>query len=105
MLEERRRAFEAKYEHDQQQAFRIRAHRDRLFGLWVAAKLGYRDDSADAYAMRFVTELGPKHDLHIRARALEDLQRAHIPCTPAAIRAAFEAAEQKAGAEMSDALP
>jgi hypothetical protein len=100
MFEDRRRAFEAKYEHDQELAFRIRAHRDKLFGLRIAEQLGYRDETAKDYAMRFVIELGPKHDEVVQNHALDSLQRAHVPCTAAAIQAAFDAAQLEAEKEL-----
>jgi hypothetical protein len=39
---------------DSEAAFRLRARRDRLFGLWVAARLGLTGAAAEAYARRIM---------------------------------------------------
>jgi len=39
---------------DTDAAFRLRARRDRLFGLWVAARLGLNGAAAEAYARRIM---------------------------------------------------
>jgi hypothetical protein len=50
LFDDRKKAFEAKYRREQENAFRISARRDRLFGLWVAGCLGLGDEEAAAYA-------------------------------------------------------
>ncbi len=101
MLEDRRRAFEAKFEHDQETEFRIRAHRDKLFGLWVATKLGRTGADAEDYAMRFVAALGPHHDMTVRRQAFEDLQRAGLLLGPEELQAALASAETVAEQEVA----
>ena len=44
----REQGFEAKFQFDEEQKFKVLARRDRLFGLWVAKQLGRAD--AEAYA-------------------------------------------------------
>ena len=51
-FQNRERAFESKYQLDEEQRFKAQARRDKLFGLWVAAQLGRTD--ADAYAAEVV---------------------------------------------------
>lgn len=50
-IREREQAFEAKYKLSEEQNFKIRARRDRLFGNWVAQKMGLTGQAADAYAI------------------------------------------------------
>jgi hypothetical protein len=50
----REKGFEAKFQLDQEQEFRAQSRRNRLFGLWVAAKLGKEGADADAYAKEVV---------------------------------------------------
>ncbi|MFZ4690084.1 MAG: DUF1476 domain-containing protein [Polymorphobacter sp.] len=47
---ERETAFENKFAHDADLRFKVAARRDKLVGLWAAAKLGLSGDAADAYA-------------------------------------------------------
>jgi hypothetical protein len=47
---ERERGFEGKFEHDQELAFKARARRNKLLGLWAAEQLGLSGDAAQRYA-------------------------------------------------------
>lgn len=53
-FEERQKAFEKKYEHDQDLLFRVMSRRARLVGLWAAEHLGLDPDAADVYARDLV---------------------------------------------------
>lgn len=53
-MEERERAFENKFAHDQELKFRAIARRNKLLGLWAAEKLGKSGDAAAAYAAEVV---------------------------------------------------
>lgn len=70
----RERAFENKFQHDEDLLFRIRARRDKLAGLWAADLMGLAGADADAYARQIVEAdfgtVGP-HD--IRTRLTGDL--------------------------------
>ena len=39
-FDEREQAFEGKFAHDQEMAFRVTARRNRLLGQWAAAQMG-----------------------------------------------------------------
>jgi hypothetical protein len=49
-FDEREKAFERKFAHDQDLRFRATARRNKLFGLWAAEKLGLSDAEAGEYA-------------------------------------------------------
>jgi hypothetical protein len=49
-FEEREKGFERKFEHDQELAFKVRARRRKLLGLWAAERLGLAGAAAEAYA-------------------------------------------------------
>tara|TARA_R110002072_G_scaffold38778_3_gene112013 strand:+ start:7293 stop:7610 length:318 start_codon:yes stop_codon:yes gene_type:complete len=51
---DRQKAFEDKYHHDQELQFKVEIRRDKLFGLWVAEQLGLTGDEAEAYAKSVV---------------------------------------------------
>lgn len=50
-IREREQAFEAQYKLDEEQNFKIRARRDKLFGAWIAEKLGLGGQTAVDYAI------------------------------------------------------
>lgn len=73
-FDERERAFENKFQHDQDLLFRIRARRDRLAGLWAAGLLGLSGADADAYARQILdADIGTAGQHDIRDRLAGDL--------------------------------
>lgn len=53
-FDERERAFEAKFAHDEEMQFRAVARRNKLLGLWAAELLGKTGEAANAYALEVV---------------------------------------------------
>ncbi len=53
-FEKREEDFEAKFAHDEEIQFKVRARRDRLFGEWIAAQFGLEGDAAADYAKSIV---------------------------------------------------
>ena len=49
-FEEREKSFERKFQQDQELAFKVRARRNKLLGLWAAGELGLTADAAQHYA-------------------------------------------------------
>jgi hypothetical protein len=49
-FQEREKGFERKYQLDQDQQFKVASRRDKLFGQWLAGKLGLSGATADQYA-------------------------------------------------------
>ena len=49
-FDDRGKAFEDKYKHDQELQFRVTNRRNKLLGLWAAAQLGKAGADAEAYA-------------------------------------------------------
>jgi hypothetical protein len=54
LFEDRERAFEQMFVHDEEARFRALARRNKLLGQWAAAQLGLTGQKADAY----VNEIG-----------------------------------------------
>ena len=52
---EREKAFEDKYKHDQELQFKVEVRRNKLLGLWLAEQLGIEGADADAYAKEVVS--------------------------------------------------
>lgn len=53
-FDDREHAFEAKFAHDEEMAFKAQARANKLLGLWAAEKLGKSGDDAEAYAREVV---------------------------------------------------
>lgn len=49
-FDEREKAFEKKFAHDQELKFKATARRNKLLGLWAADLMGLAGDDADEYA-------------------------------------------------------
>jgi len=73
-FDEREAAFEKKYAHDAEMQFKAEARRNKLFGLWAAAKMGLTGDAADAYAKSVViADLKEAGDQDVLRKVAEDL--------------------------------
>lgn len=53
-FDKREKAFEAKYQMDQERVFKVNVRRCKLIGLWMAEKMGLGDAEAEAYAKEVV---------------------------------------------------
>lgn len=53
-IDDREKAFENKFAHDEALRFKAEARRNKLLGLWAAEKLGKADDEAEAYAKEVI---------------------------------------------------
>jgi hypothetical protein len=54
IFDDRENAFEAKFAHDEDMAFRVTARRNKLTGVWAAAKMGLTPEETDSYAKSVV---------------------------------------------------
>lgn len=88
-FDERERAFETKFAHDEEMKFRVNARRMKLLGLWAAELLGKTGEAAQAYALEVVKAdfAEPGHDDVVRKVAADLGTRA----TEAEIRARMAA--------------
>ncbi len=53
-FDQRERAFESKFAHDQEMVFKAHARRNKKLGLWAAGLLGRSGAEAEAYAMEVI---------------------------------------------------
>ena len=73
-FDEREKAFENKFQHDQELLFRVRARHGKLAGLWAAGLMGLSGDEAAAYALAIVdSEFGAAGTTGLRDRLVADL--------------------------------
>ena len=90
-FDERERAFEAKFAHDQEMIFKIHARRDKLLGAWAAAKLGLTPAETEGYCRDLVhADFEMVGDTDITKKLLGDLTGAGIEVNEAEIRAEIE---------------
>ena len=86
-FDDREKAFESKYSHDQEKEFKVVARRNKLLGLWVAEKLGKTGDAAESYAKEVVTadfeEVG--HEDVVR-KVMDDLKAADVDLSEHLVR-------------------
>ena len=85
-FDEREKDFEARYKHDQELQFKVKARRNRLLGLWAAGRMGLESDAADAYAREVVDAEFSGGDKHVVAKVVADLAAKGQSATPAQVR-------------------
>jgi hypothetical protein len=89
-FDERERAFESKFAHDEEMKFRIIARRNRLLGEWAARRMGLSEAESEAYARDVVRsdfEEAGEHDV-IR-KVLGDLSAAGVELEEEEVRKAL----------------
>ena len=90
-FDDRERAFENKFARDEELQFKIIARRNKLLGLWAAAKMGLSEVEADAYAKDVVrADFEEAGDEDVIRKVLGDLTSAGVEIDDAAIRQALE---------------
>ena len=79
-FDDREKAFEAKYEHDEQLKFKVTARRNKLLGLWAAGLLGKTGADAEAYAKEVVmADFEKPGDSDVIDKLMKDLAAAGKP--------------------------
>jgi hypothetical protein len=90
-FDDRERAFETKFAHDQEMNFRIIARRNRLLGEWAARKMSLSDEETAAYAKEVVrADFEEAGDEDVIRKVLGDLTAAGGEVTDAEIRDALD---------------
>ncbi|MDF0540942.1 DUF1476 domain-containing protein [Sphingobium sp. H39-3-25] len=90
-FDNRERAFENMFAHDQEMAFRITARRNRLVGEWAAAKMGLTPEETDAYAKAVVqAEFEEAGDEDVVRKLVGDLTSAGVDIDEMTVRAALD---------------
>jgi len=86
-FDDREKAFEAKYEHDQDLKFKVNARRNKLLGLWAAGLLGKTGADAEAYAKEVVmADFEKPGDSDVMHKLMTDLAAAGKPMEEHTIR-------------------
>jgi hypothetical protein len=102
-FDKREEAFEKRFALDEEQKFKAVARRNKLFGLWVAEKLGKSGDEALVYAKDLVAAAIEGGEAAVVRKITGDLATKSLTIDEATLRAKFDelaavaAAEVKAG--------
>ncbi len=90
-FEEREKGFERKFEQEQELAFKVKARRNKLLGLWAAERLGLSGEAAQHYAREVLqSDLQRPGSDDIVAKIRADLTARGVACDEARIRAELE---------------
>jgi hypothetical protein len=97
-FDEREKSFERKFQQDQELAFKVKARRNKLLGLWAAERLGLTGDAAEHYAREVLqSDLQHPGTDDIVAKVAGDFAKRGIPLDATRVRVELErcAAEAK----------
>ena len=96
-FDDRERAEEAKFAHDEEMLFRISARRNKLLGLWAAEKMKLSPEEAESYAKGVVqADFEEAGDEDVLRKLLGDLISAGVDVGETDIRTAMEAKQVEA---------
>ena len=95
-FDNRENAFENQFAHDADLQFKVAARRDKLIGLWAAAKLGHSGDAADAYAKSVIlADLEEAGDEDVIRKLVADLGGAGVAEADVRAQLVVQAAEAR----------
>jgi hypothetical protein len=101
LFDERERAFESLFAHDEELRFLALAKRNRLFGSWAAEQIGLRGAEYQSYVGSFVDcAVLPKCEEALITRVSGDLIANGVETSEARIRAAMTQAASRAAREV-----
>ena len=96
-LNDRERAFEAKFANDQEIQFKLTARRNRLFAEWAAAKLGLAEGKQAAFVDNVIaSDLAEPGDSDILRKVKADFDQASVSVTEEELRDRLASAKQVA---------
>ena len=103
-FDDRERAFESKFAHDEEVRFRIIARRNRLLGEWAARQMGLSEAETQSYAKDVVhSDFEEAGDHDVIRKVLGDLTSAGVDCNEEKIREAMRNKEIEARRQIIEA--
>ena len=86
-FDDRQRAFEGKFAHDEEMKFRITARRNRLLGEWAARQMGLSEEETVSYAKDVVrSDFEEAGDHDVVRKVFGDLTTAGVDVDEAKVR-------------------
>jgi hypothetical protein len=105
MFDEREGAFEAKFAHDEEMAFRVTARRNKLTGIWAAEKMGLTAEETDSYAKSVVqADFEEAGDEDVIRKLMGDLTAAGVETSDDEVRAALAEKTIEARRQLMEAI-
>jgi hypothetical protein len=96
----REKAFESKFQKDQELQFKVTARRNKMLGLWAAEQIGLDGADADAYAKEVVVaDFDEPGDDDVVRKVLGDLQAKGVHVSERAVRREMDSLFEKAKQE------
>jgi hypothetical protein len=90
-FDDRESAFENKFAHDEEMAFRVTARRNKLVGQWAAAKMGLTPEETEAYAKSVVqADFEEAGDEDVVRKLMGDLTAASVETSDTEVRQALD---------------
>lgn len=81
-FDNREKAFEDKFAHDETLTFKARARRNRLFGEWLAGEMGLSGDAVKEYAGSVITaDLEEEGDDDVIRKVVADVEASSVSFT------------------------
>jgi hypothetical protein len=103
-FDDRERAFETKFAHDEDMKFRVIARRNRLLGEWAARQMGLSEVEMESYAKDVIrADFEEAGDEDVIRKVLGDLTAAGVDMDEARIREALGHKEVEAKRQMMEA--
>lgn len=101
-FDDRKKAAEAKFKHDQEFQFKVVARRNKLLGLWAAERMGVAGADAEAYAKQVVlADFDEPGDDDVVRKVLGDLTGKGIEADDREIRRHMERLLEEAKAQVA----
>ena len=103
-FDDRERAFESKFAHDEEMKFRITARRNRLLGEWAARQMGLSEVETESYAKDVVrSDFEEAGDHDVIRKVLGDLTAAGFDMDEDKVREALRNKEIEARRQIIEA--
>lgn len=104
-FDERERAFEQMFAHDEEMRFRALARRNKLLGAWACERLGLSDEAAAHYLEAFVrSAVGRQDDAGLIETVRADLAAEGVAASEAEIGAVLVQLGAKAAADIRNEI-
>ena len=101
---DRERAFESKFAHDEEMKFRITARRNRLLGEWAARQMGLSEVETESYAKDVIhSDFEEAGDHDVIRKVLGDLTAAGVEMDEDKVREALRNKEIEARRQIIEA--
>ena len=102
-FDDRKKAAEAKFKHDQEFQFKVIARRNKILGLWAAEQIGLDGDAAEAYAKEVVkADFEEPGDDDVLRKVLTDLSGKGVDTSEHLVRKKMEELVEVAAEQLKD---